>query len=194
MLEWFLWTCGLIGAGGFEGWPLWYSQFMLISTTEQGLVIAPTRSFSGLMALYENNYLRLKRLLGRNGLPQSGKLISRVPADEALHLEIRERSRYTTTVRLTYWFTEEGFEDASVCVPDPDLMLKVYHDARMVEAWGCGPYHHHHLLRELPVNNDTSAPNELNRRWAMNSLLNKWLDYCYQQNHFQEYRSRETAK
>lgn len=175
--------------GSFEYWPLWYSQVMLVSTTQQGLVIAPPHSFAGLMALYENNYLRLQKLLGAPlRLPGEGKIISRVPGDEPLHLEVRERARYTSTIRLTYWFMEEGFKENASCIPDPDLMLKVYHDARMVEAWGCGPHHHHHLLRELPVNVTITAPTELKRRWAMNSLLNKWLDYCYQKNHFYQYR------
>lgn len=146
---------------------------MLVSTNEQGLVIAPPRSFAGLMALYENNYIRLQRILPGLRIA-SDKLVSRVAGDETLYLDVRERCRYTTTLRLTYWFEEEG-----VCTPDPDLLVKVYHDARMVEAWGCGPHYHHRLLRGFP----TDAPDELTRRWALNMMLNKWLEYCRDRGH-----------
>lgn len=146
---------------------------MLVATTEQGLVLAPPRSFAGLMALYESNYIRLRRLLG-GFAPEGLRRVSRSGKDEPLHLDIRERCRYTTTLRLTYWFEEAGQR-----VPDPDLLVKVYHDARLAEAWGCGPHYHLRLLRDFP----TEAPDELTRRWALNMMLNKWLDFCMERGH-----------
>ena len=93
--------------------------------------IAKPRSFVGLMALYESNYLRLIQLV-----PELDRLDgcfrSRVAGDCDLYVEILERSRYTVTLSLTYHFEH----------------------------------------RE-----------ELDRRWRVNMVLNKWLDYLGEQGH-----------
>lgn len=130
-------------------------------------------SFTALMHLYESNYLRLHWLLEDvAGLPD--EQCSRVTADLPLHLSVIDRSRYTTTLRLTYFF-----EDARDCVADPDLTVRVYHDAGLAEAMACRNRHLHHALRRF----DTSAGDELGRRWARNSMLNKWLEYCHDHGH-----------
>ncbi|MGB5245761.1 MAG: hypothetical protein WBN34_04375, partial [Woeseia sp.] len=58
--------------------------------------LAKPRSFVGLMALYESNYLRLQQLI-----PEierlDGYYRSNVAGDCSLHLEILDRSRYTIT-------------------------------------------------------------------------------------------------
>jgi uncharacterized protein len=128
------------------------------------------RSFVGLMSLYESNYLRLKRLLG-GVLPEPGDaLLSRVPGDPALHVDGLERSRYTTTLRMTYWF--DG-------LADPDLIVRVYHDANLVEAMQCGSHRRHRLLKRFP----TGDGGELQRRWMRNLMLNKWLEYAHERGH-----------
>lgn len=129
-------------------------------------------SFTGLMTLYESNYLRLLALL-----PDldsfAGTRISRVPKDSDLHLELIKRERYTSTLRLTYWFPEDGD-----WVADPDLIVRVYHDAKLVEAMETCAEHRHRLLREI-----ARANVELDRRWARNMMLNKWLDYLFDMDH-----------
>lgn len=147
---------------------------MLVTTGEQGLLFGRPRSFVGLMSLYENNYLRLRRLLGDlRSLPD--RLVSSAPHDLPLHVSVLERCRYTTTLNLTYYF------DASSgrAVADPDLSVRLYHDARLVEASQCRHNHQHELFRGFP----TDAGDELTRRWAMNRMLNKWLDYCLTREH-----------
>ena len=130
-------------------------------------------SFTALMHLYESNYLRLHWLLEDvNALPD--ELCSRVTADLPLHLAVQERSRYTTTLRLTYFFTDGGQR-----VADPDLTIRVYHDAGLVEAMACRSRHLHPALRRF----DTGHGDELGRRWTRNSMLNKWLEYCHDQGH-----------
>lgn len=130
-------------------------------------------SFTALMHLYESNYLRLHWLFDDvRHLPAA--LCSRVRADLPLHLEVLERSPYTTTLRLTYFF-----EDGCGRVADPDLSIRVYHDAGLAEAMACRPRHLHHALQQF----DTGPGDELNRRWARNNMLNKWLEYCYDQGH-----------
>lgn len=130
-------------------------------------------SFTALMHLYESNYLRLHWLLDDiRAMPE--RQCSRVVADLPLHLELIECSPYTTTLRLTYLF-----EDDYGPVADPDLKIRVYHDAGLAEAMACRRQHLHRALQHF----DTAPGDELNRRWARNSMLNKWLEYCHDHGH-----------
>jgi uncharacterized protein len=130
-------------------------------------------SFVGLMTLYESNYLRLRGLLG-DLRALSGRSVSRVPSDCDLHLETVEHCPYTTVLRLTYFF-----EDPPGSVADPDLEVRVYHDARLAEASHCGRWARHPGL--AAIRGRTSAA--LGERWLRNMLLNKWLDYCLDRGH-----------
>ncbi len=88
------------------------------------------RSFVSLMTLYESNFIRLSWLaLDVQHLPDSA--VSRVAGDCELHLAVLDRSRYTTTLSLTYRFNDTGRS-----IAEPNLELRVYHDARLVEALG----------------------------------------------------------
>ena len=125
------------------------------------------------MSLYESNYLRLHWLLDDLADLRPAE-VSRVRSDLPLHLEVLDRSPYTTTLRMTYYF-----EDARQSVADPDLRIRVYHDAGLAEAMACRQRHLHHALRRF----DTAPGDELERRWARNSMLNKWLEYCHDHGH-----------
>ena len=57
--------------------------------------------------------------------------------------------------------------------------MRIYHDARLVEAVSSGETHRHAKLRELASSNSA----ELDRRWRLNMLLNKWLDYLFEVGH-----------
>ena len=131
-------------------------------------------SFSGLMTIYESNYIKFERLVG--SYPQSdSEWVSTVPGDCDLHLEWLRREPYTSTLKLTYWFENaEGQRE-----PDPDMVVRVYHDAALVEAVGGRQSHHHHLLQALA----RSHAGELDRRWRVNIMLNKWLDYLLDNGH-----------
>jgi uncharacterized protein len=123
------------------------------------------RSFPALMGLYESNYLRLARLAG-NLAALVGTCVSRVAGDCDLLLTVHERARYTSELQLTYLLPAPGRAHALERVPD--LRLRLYHDARLLavhEQRGAG------------------ADRELDRRWASNLLLNKWLDYCVERGH-----------
>ena len=61
-----------------------------------------------------------------------------------MHLRLHERSRYTTTLTLTYLFDEGG-----MAVSDPDLQIRIYHDARLAEVQACARWHRHTLLESL---------------------------------------------
>ena len=131
-------------------------------------------SFTGLMTLYESNYIKLSQLTTE--FEWSGwSMVSTSARDKDLHAQLVRREPYTTTLKLTYWFEESG----GVLVPDPDLILRVYHDARLAEAVSGRDRHTHHKLRELA--GDSSS--ELDRRWRINMMLNKWLDYLFDVGH-----------
>jgi uncharacterized protein YqiB (DUF1249 family) len=49
----------------------------------------------------------------------------------------------------------------------------------LVEAVSCRDLHRHTKLRELARSGNV----ELGRRWRLNMLLNKWLDYLFEVGH-----------
>lgn len=130
-------------------------------------------SFTGLMTIYESNYLKLHQLADVDAETTPAQ-VSHVPDDCELHLDVLRTERYTTTLRMTYWFVESGER-----VADPDLTVRVYHDARLVEALAARVAHRHKVLQDL----DPAHAAELGRRWRVNMLLNKWLDYLLEVGH-----------
>jgi uncharacterized protein YqiB (DUF1249 family) len=135
--------------------------------------IAKPGSFVGLMALYESNYLRLFRLV-----PEldriDGCFHSRVAGDCDLHVEILERCRYTVTMSLTYHLeTDDGL------LIDPDMTVRAYLDGKLAEVMAIGERQRHTTLRQLV----REHRRELDRRWRLNVVLNKWLDYLSDQGH-----------
>jgi uncharacterized protein YqiB (DUF1249 family) len=138
------------------------------------------RTFVALMALYESNYVRLGWLTG--GLAGSltalaGRHRSVVANDCDLLLNVTERSPYTTTLNLTYHLPapEAGVEPTEY----PDMSIRVYHDAHLVEAQEWAGSHPHGVLQALR----RRAERELDQRWARNIMLNKWLEYCLERGH-----------
>jgi hypothetical protein len=125
-------------------------------------------SFAALMTLYESNHIRLGWLVS-DLVDPAPAAVSDVAGDLPLYLTLLERTRYTTTVRMTYFF-----EDGEERIADPDLRIRIYHDARLAEAMACTHRHRHEALRRF----DPGPGGELSRRWARNVMLNKWLEYC----------------
>jgi len=134
---------------------------------------AKPASFVSLMSLYESNYIRLGWLVpDLAGMPQAA--VSSVPGDVPLHLTVEERSRYTTTLNLTYLFEDQG-----AMLSDPDLQIRIYHDARLAEVQACARWHRHTLLESIR----SQLGRALGDRWLRNVMLNKWLDYCVERGH-----------
>jgi uncharacterized protein len=133
---------------------------------------AKPRSFVALMSLYESNFIRLGWLTG-NVAALSGQYQSRIAGDCDLQLSVVERAPYTTTVNLTYLFPDLQ------TTRFPDMGVRVYHDARLVEAQEWAHTHEHAGLRELR----NTVACELDQRWARNIMLNKWLEYCVERGH-----------
>ncbi len=144
---------------------------------------ARPRSFVALMGLYESNFIRLGWLAGSLAA-LGGCHRSTVAGDCDLLLSVTERSPYTSTVALSYLLP--GGEGGSRY---PDMRLRIYHDAHLVEAQQWAAVHAQPLLKALR----TRAERELDQRWARNMMLNKWLEYCVERGHRFSSRTRLAA-
>lgn len=134
----------------------------------KSLSTAAQRNLPGLMALYEENYIRLRMLLPRPG-SVGEHAVSRVPGCVDLHVTVVQRSRYTTTLKLTHAFACDG---ETRC--EPNLVVRVHHDARTAEAMNL------HLPRGRYR---FDARRTLHRSWERNRFLHKWLGYCLHRGH-----------
>jgi uncharacterized protein YqiB (DUF1249 family) len=137
-----------------------------LDCTRSGRAIEPN-SFSGLMDLYEQNYIRLRQIAP--DLTVADQMISSVPGHSDLYLSVKQRCKYTTMLSMTYRFGKAGdylFE--------PDLHLKVYHDARVIEV-------QHLVNRQQGL---LQTDHMLGHKWTMNRFLYKWLGFCLYQGHF----------
>jgi uncharacterized protein len=153
------------------------------------------RSFVALMGLYESNFIRLQWLTGAL-TSLEGQHRSAVAGDCDLLLNVTERSPYTSTLNLTYLLEGEGPESTNA-VRYPDMRVRVYHDAHVVEAleWATthGQPEHSVGNPEKRQGRDAGQPvlkalrshaeRELDQRWARNVMLNKWLEYCVERGH-----------
>ncbi|NBC47863.1 MAG: DUF1249 domain-containing protein [Gammaproteobacteria bacterium] len=134
---------------------------------------ATAPNVGGLMALCEENYNALMGLAPR--LPElSGRLRSRPDHQAELLLAITEQAPYTTTLRLTHVFGDEGHEGPQH-EDEPDAVLRAYHDAGQVEVLS---------LRQtiLPVLSHYDTP-ALAAKWRANLFVSKWLGYCLREGH-----------
>lgn len=149
---------------------------MIVTSSDHGLYgFHPVRqdAFAELMDLYERNYIGIRRLIPAMP-PASIRLVSQVPEGLSLHLEIIERFRYTTELSLTYYFMRADGRSA-----EPDLRIRVYHDARLAEVMAA------HLRRwpAFQLDDERGADSQLRSRWRVNRFLYKWLNYCFHQGH-----------
>ena len=123
--------------------------------------------YASLMDLYENNFLRLKKLIPALD-SFSGEAVSRVHGCLDLHVSLQDRSRYTSTFHLTYYFPGAT---ATALVAEPDLTIRVYHDAGSVEVLAGHLRHGRVRLNHLPGHS-------LRVKWKLNRFLFRWLGYC----------------
>ncbi len=133
----------------------------------RALVLEPG-SFAALMAVYEENYRALRQLMpDLDGIAEHA--VSRVRDHLPLKLEILGRTPYTTTLLLTYLYGGER-----VASTGPDLVVRLYHDARVAEVKGLNGAHAPVALR------DRRACDRwvLERKWQLNRFLERWLNYC----------------
>jgi len=126
--------------------------------------------FVSLMDMYEENYLKIRKLIpDLQHIEESS--VSESPGHLNLYLQIVERSKFTTTLRLSYSFTEKGESRL-----EPNLKIRIYHDAGLAEVMSGNLHHGKLVLDHLPAD-------ALKQKWQLNRFLSKWLRYCLRQNH-----------
>lgn len=148
-------------------------QLITRSTHADALGRLRLGKFGWLMALYAENHARLQRLFEPADL-KPGHYESDIGDGLPLQLDVLEQHRYTTELRLTY-----NMLDPVTGEPDPSAYLRVYHDARQVEATHC-----YVGRRWQDVIGMYPPPAELiGHRLRMNTFLGKWLQYLAESGH-----------
>lgn len=161
-------------------------QHNLVNQTQQGHQDVSRETFAALMDLYELNYLRLKRLFGHFDLP-ANHMVSSVLGCLDLHAEVLEQTRFTTTIRLSYQFSHERINHEHQAVLEPDLHIRIYRDALMVEVLSGRLQHGKKIMQNMPQT-------ALHERWHLNRFLYKWLGYClHLGHHFQQNDSQQST-
>ncbi len=134
------------------------------------------RKFSGLMALYDQNFHLLNRLIPDLAVMPE-RSFSAVEGSPELYLEKVEQFKFTTTLQLTYYFRLERGGRVDY-IADPDLLLRVYHDAQVVEVMSCRPQGFMAIDKR-----HIARPRHLHCRWDSNLFLHKWLEYLVEAGH-----------
>lgn len=132
------------------------------------LLIAPP-TVGALMSLCEENYAHLLRMAPELRA-MSGTQQSRRAGHMDLYLQVLEHTPYTSLIHLTYYFDHHDGQK-----PDPDVVLRVYHDARQVEVQELNQH-------VLPMERLFESPGLLNK-WRANLFVSKWLAFCVLQGH-----------
>ncbi|RPE81678.1 DUF1249 domain-containing protein [Vulcaniibacterium tengchongense] len=129
--------------------------------------------FAWLMGLYAENHARLSRLFAPAGLAPGGYR-SVVGDGLDLQLDVLEQHRYTTELRLTY-----ALRDPLTGEPDPSAYLRLYHDARQLEATHC------YVGRRWQdvIGMYPPPARVVGHRLRMNTFLGKWLEYLAERGH-----------
>ena len=147
---------------------------MMVRVEEAGRARFGARDISGLIRIYEANYVRLARLIP-DPAACDRVMVSRVAGALDLYLERIEHQRYTTSLVLTY-----RFPDGDGYVFEPNARINVYHDVRAAEVVS----HCRRRKRRGAARPWTPGRMpELDRKWRMNRFLLKWLRFCTFQGH-----------
>lgn len=129
--------------------------------------------FGWLMALYAENFTRLTRLFEPADLAP-GIYFSCINDGLDLRVEILDQHPYTTELRMTY-----AIRDPVTGEPDPSAFLRLYSDARQVEATHC--YVGRRWQDVIGMYPPPAAV--LDHRMRMNTFLGKWLQYLAERGH-----------
>ena len=148
-------------------------QVPIIDQMYNNLLHKPRNSgrFESLMDLYERNYMLMRLLAPELRSMNDGPFVSRAVNTPALELRDISHSKYTSTFKLTYHFEQTD----SGCKPyEPDLFIRLYHDARSCEV----------MSGLLPEGRFASRrTRDLENGKRLNLFLHKWLAYCLRQGH-----------
>ncbi|GAB3734289.1 DUF1249 domain-containing protein [Luteimonas pelagia] len=129
--------------------------------------------FGWLMGLYAENHQRLVRMFAP-GMLEVGAHVSSVGDGLDLHLDVLARHAYTLELRMSY-----GLVDPLTLQPDPSAYLRLYGDARQVEATHC--YVGRRWQDVIGMHPAPAAV--IGHRMRMNTFLGKWLEYLAERGH-----------
>ncbi|GAB2517507.1 DUF1249 domain-containing protein [Lysobacter humi (ex Lee et al. 2017)] len=129
--------------------------------------------FAWLMALYTENHGRIARIFDVRELTE-GRWVSDCGDGLPLRLDVIGQHRYTSEIRLSY-----TMEDPVTGESDPSAYVRLYHDARQVEATHC--YVGRRWQDVIGVN--PTPERLLGHRMRMNTFLGKWLQYLGERGH-----------
>ena len=129
--------------------------------------------FGWLMALYAENFTRLTRLFEPADLAP-GVYFSCINDGLDLRVEVLDQHPYTTELRMTY-----AIRDPVTGELDPSAFLRLYSDARQVEATHC--YVGRRWQDVIGMYPPPAAV--LDHRMRMNTFLGKWLQYLAERGH-----------
>ena len=145
------------------------------------------RRFANLMEVYERNYGLLLRMAPQLPWDDVERQVCGW-AGPLLYLEVTERHRYTTDIRLTHYLPAADHDEARQALQAaPDLLLRACHDSRQLELLGRDG----RLSRCWSMRLD--GIKALDRRWAANLFLERWLTYCLNQGYCFAPRRAATA-
>jgi len=105
--------------------------------------------------------------------------VSRVEGCLDLELSQIEHNKYTTTFNLTYRFTHDHRRPR-----EPDMMIRLYHDARSCEVMSG-------LLQGLK--HGPIRRRDLDEGYRLNRFLYKWMRYCLKQGHSFKKKARKSV-
>lgn len=129
--------------------------------------------FGWLMGLYAENHALLTRLFQPGDL-SVGRYRSSIGDGIDVALDVTALHAYTVELRLSY-----ALVDPVTGEPDPSAHLRLYRDARQVEATHC-----YIGRRWQDVIGMYPPPAEVvGHRLRMNTFLGKWLHYLAEQGH-----------
>lgn len=126
-------------------------------------------------AICEANYLRLQKLMPamRAGVSAEYELFAEGKHLGTVCLKVLESAKYTQVLYL------EQIQTAGKWLNNPEMTVRVYHDARMAEVVSCFQQRRIQAVNEYP-NQKMHLPDE---KLQLNGFLADWLNYCIKHGH-----------
>ena len=135
--------------------------------------------FASLMELYESNYVLVRLLVPALRSMDKSLYVSGPVGAMPLELSEITHCRYTTTFNLTYRFSSPLRRER-----EPDLAIRIYHDARTCEV----------MSGLIPsARGDLRRVRDLIDGYRLNKFLQRWLSYCLRQGHVFDQSTGSTA-
>ncbi|MAM69789.1 MAG: cytoplasmic protein [Gammaproteobacteria bacterium] len=133
---------------------------------------------SAQMAVCDANYIRILQLLPklnlgvRREISFAGRLPSGYVDDSATVIEVIEKFKYTSTVRIA-----QENEYSWSLYKTPEMLIRMYHDAKTAEVISYQQVRYLKAKYELPNKNMYQA----DEKEQINFLLSEWLCFCRQE-------------